>query len=106
MNESGVLGCARPPEASTNPVREDEGARLPKWNERGDGEDATACSVAAGREWLAQDLLPSLIEERRLAVMLAVPSTSAVGALMDVLVFGNGPLTEQPRRSFRFLLSG
>ena len=36
-----------------------------------------------------------------LAVILAVPVTSAVATLIDVLVFGHEPPTEQPRRSLR-----
>ena len=36
-----------------------------------------------------------------LAVILAVPFTSAVATLMDVLVLGHEPPTEQPRRSLR-----
>ena len=36
-----------------------------------------------------------------LAVILAVPFTSAVATLMDVLVLGHEPPTEQPRRPLR-----
>lgn len=36
-----------------------------------------------------------------LAVILAVPFTSAVATLIDVLVLGHEPPTEQPRRTFR-----
>ncbi|HTZ06271.1 MAG TPA: AI-2E family transporter [Gaiellaceae bacterium] len=36
-----------------------------------------------------------------LAVILAVPFTSAVATLVDVLVLGHDPPTEQPRRTFR-----
>jgi hypothetical protein len=36
-----------------------------------------------------------------LAVILAVPFTSAVATLIDVLVLGHEPPTEQPRRSLR-----
>ena len=35
------------------------------------------------------------------AVVLAVPFTSAVATLIDVLVLGHEPPTAQPRRSFR-----
>ena len=41
-----------------------------------------------------------------LAVILAVPFTSAVATLIDVLVFGHDPPTEQPRRSLRLRRSG
>jgi predicted PurR-regulated permease PerM len=41
-----------------------------------------------------------------LAVILAVPFTSAVATLIDVLVFGHEPPTEQPRRSLRLRRSG
>ena len=41
-----------------------------------------------------------------LAVILAVPFTSAVATLIDVLVLGHEPPTEQPRRSFRLRRSG
>ena len=41
-----------------------------------------------------------------LAVILAVPFTSAVATLMDVLVLGHEPPTEQPRRSLRLRRSG
>ena len=41
-----------------------------------------------------------------LAVILAVPFTSAVATLIDVLVLGHEPPTEQPRRSLRRLRSG
>lgn len=41
-----------------------------------------------------------------LAVILAVPFTSAVATLIDVLVLGHEPPTEQPRRSHRLLRSG
>jgi hypothetical protein len=41
-----------------------------------------------------------------LAVILAVPFTSAVTTLMDVLVPGHEPPTEQPRRSLRLSRSG
>jgi predicted PurR-regulated permease PerM len=40
------------------------------------------------------------------AVILAVPFTSAVATLIDVLVLGHEPPTEQPRRSLRLLRSG
>jgi predicted PurR-regulated permease PerM len=40
-----------------------------------------------------------------LAVILAVPFTSAVATLIDVLVLGHEPPTEQPRRSLRLLRS-
>jgi predicted PurR-regulated permease PerM len=40
------------------------------------------------------------------AVILAVPVTSAVATLIDVLVFGHEPRTEQPRRSLRLRRSG
>ena len=36
-----------------------------------------------------------------LMVILAVPFTLAVATLLDVLVLGPAPLTEQPRRSLR-----
>jgi predicted PurR-regulated permease PerM len=41
-----------------------------------------------------------------LAVILAVPFTSAVATLIDVLVLGHEPPTEQPRRSLRLRRSG
>lgn len=41
-----------------------------------------------------------------LAVILAVPFTSAVATLIDVLVLGHEPPTAQPRRSLRLLRSG
>jgi predicted PurR-regulated permease PerM len=41
-----------------------------------------------------------------LAVVLAVPFTSAVATLIDVLVLGHEPPTEQPRRSPRLRRSG
>ena len=41
-----------------------------------------------------------------LAVILAVPFTSAVATLLDVLVLGHEPPTEQPRRSLRLRRSG
>jgi predicted PurR-regulated permease PerM len=41
-----------------------------------------------------------------LAVILAVPFTSAVATLIDVLVLGREPPTEQPRRSLRLGRSG
>lgn len=41
-----------------------------------------------------------------LAVILAVPVTSAVATLIDVLVFGHELPTEQPRRSLRLRRSG
>jgi predicted PurR-regulated permease PerM len=41
-----------------------------------------------------------------LAVILAVPFTSAVATLIDVLVLGHAPPTEQPRRSLRPRRSG
>jgi predicted PurR-regulated permease PerM len=41
-----------------------------------------------------------------LAVILAVPFTSAVATLIDVLVLGHDPPTEQPRRSLRLRRSG
>ena len=41
-----------------------------------------------------------------LAVILAVPFTSAVATLMDVLVLGHEPPTEQPRRPLRLRRSG
>jgi predicted PurR-regulated permease PerM len=40
------------------------------------------------------------------AVILAVPFTSAVATLIDVLVLGHEPPTEQPRRSLGFRRSG
>ncbi len=40
------------------------------------------------------------------AVILAVPFTSAVATLIDVLVFGHEPPTEQPRVSLRLRRSG
>jgi hypothetical protein len=40
------------------------------------------------------------------AVILAVPFTSAVAMLIDVLVLGHELPTEQPRRSLRLLCSG
>ena len=41
-----------------------------------------------------------------LAVILAVPFTSAVATLIDVLVLGHEPPAEQPRRSLRLRRSG
>ena len=41
-----------------------------------------------------------------LAVILAVPFTSAVATLIDVLVLGHEPPTEQPRRSLRLRRPG
>jgi predicted PurR-regulated permease PerM len=41
-----------------------------------------------------------------LAVILAVPFTSAVATLIDVLVLGHEPPTQQPRRSLRLRRSG
>jgi hypothetical protein len=41
-----------------------------------------------------------------LAVILAVPFTSAVTTLIDVFVLGHEPPTEQPRRSLRLRRSG
>jgi hypothetical protein len=41
-----------------------------------------------------------------LAVILAVPFTSAVATLIDVLVLDREPPTEQPRRSLRLGRSG
>ena len=41
-----------------------------------------------------------------LAGILAVPFTSAVATLMDVLMLGHEPPTEQPRRSLRLRRSG
>ena len=40
------------------------------------------------------------------AVILAVPFTSAVATLIDVLVLGHEPPTAQPRRSLRLRRSG
>jgi predicted PurR-regulated permease PerM len=41
-----------------------------------------------------------------LAVILAVPFTSAVATIIDVLVLGHEPPTEQPRRSLRLRRAG
>ena len=41
-----------------------------------------------------------------LAVILAVPFTSAVATLIDVLVLGHEPPTEEPRRTLRLRRSG
>ena len=41
-----------------------------------------------------------------LAVILAVPFTSAVATLIDVLVLGHKPPTEEPRRTLRLPRSG
>jgi len=40
------------------------------------------------------------------AVILAVPFTSAVATLIDVLVLGHEPPTEEPRRTLRLRRSG
>jgi predicted PurR-regulated permease PerM len=41
-----------------------------------------------------------------LAVILAVPFTSAVATLIDVLVLGHEPPAEQPKRAQRFRRAG
>jgi len=40
------------------------------------------------------------------AVILAVPFTSALATLIDVLVLGHEPPTEEPRRTLRLRRSG
>jgi hypothetical protein len=42
----------------------------------------------------------------RLAVILAVPFTSAVATLIDVLVLGHDPPTAESRRSLRLRRTG
>ena len=71
---------------------------LAGWNAPVKPRASSAPGIRRPRRWHGALVILTL---RGLAIILAVPFTSAVATLMDVLVLGHEPPTDQPRRSLR-----